>query len=134
MARKYCHKQESGLTFFLDFLMSLCNCHISDLGHFSAMCHSVSSGEGGWVWGGEPPHSLINFTGSIQTSGGSRISVGGVHPLGGRGPPTWALFGENVCENERIGSHRGRAPGTPPRSANADCHLISATYTHDTQA
>ena len=28
-------------------------------------------------------------------------------PIGGRGPPTWALFGENVCENERIGSHRG---------------------------
>ena len=22
-------------------------------------------------------------------------------------PLTWALFGENVCENERIGSHRG---------------------------
>ena len=33
---------------------------------------------------------------------------------GGCGPPTWALFGENVCKNERIGSHRGRAPGTPP--------------------
>ena len=30
-------------------------------------------------------------------------------PVGGRGPPTWALFGENVCENERIGSHRGGA-------------------------
>ena len=30
-----------------------------------------------------------------------------MHPLGGRGPPTWALFGENVCENERIGSHMG---------------------------
>ena len=47
---------------------------------------------------------------------------GGVEPLGGRGPPTWALFGENVCENQRIGSRRGwRAPGTlppPPRSAN----------------
>ena len=47
--------------------------------------------------------------------------IGGVHPLGGRGPPTQALFGENVCENERIGSHGGggRAPSTPPpRSAN----------------
>ena len=45
---------------------------------------------------------------------------GGVHPLGGRGPPTWALFGENVCENERIGSHRGAVrPARPPRSANA---------------
>ena len=39
--------------------------------------------------------------------------VGGrVHPLGGgRGPPMRVLFGENVCENERIRSHRGgRAP------------------------
>ena len=30
----------------------------------------------------------------------------------------WAFdagtFGENVCENERIGSHGGRAPGTRP--------------------
>ena len=30
-------------------------------------------------------------------------------------PPMRVLFNENVCENERIGSHRGwRAPGTPP--------------------
>ena len=37
-----------------------------------------------------------------------------MHPLGGHEPPTQVLFGENVCENERIGSHRGwRAPGTP---------------------
>ena len=45
---------------------------------------------------------------------------GGVHPLGGHGPLMRALFSENVCETERIGSHRGwRAPGTPPlRSAN----------------
>ena len=39
---------------------------------------------------------------------------GGVHPLGGHGPPTWALFGENVCENERIGSHRGACTGHSP--------------------
>ena len=40
--------------------------------------------------------------------------VGGRAPIGGRGPPTWVLFGENVCENE-IGSHRGwHAPGTSP--------------------
>ena len=26
-------------------------------------------------------------------------------PVGGRGPLMQALFGENVCENERIGSH-----------------------------
>ena len=44
-------------------------------------------------------------------SGGSRISRRG----GGRGSPMLALFGENVCENERIGSCRGwHAPGTPP--------------------
>ena len=58
----------------------------------------------------------------IFISGGSRISRrGGVHPLGGREPPTWPLFGENVCENERIGSHGGgggacaaHAPLDPP--------------------
>ena len=34
--------------------------------------------------------------------------IGGGHgPLGGHGPPTRALFSENVCENERFGSHRG---------------------------
>ena len=44
--------------------------------------------------------------------------VGGVDPLGGHGHLTWELFTKNVCENERIGSHRGRVPGTPPRSAN----------------
>ena len=46
--------------------------------------------------------------------------------MGGCGPPTWALFGENVCKNERIGSHRGRAPGTPPRSANGYISKIRA--------
>ena len=39
-------------------------------------------------------------------------------PVEGRGPPTPALFAKNVCENERIGSRRGHAPGTSPRSAN----------------
>ena len=29
-------------------------------------------------------------------------------PLGGRGPPMWALFAKNVRENERIGSYGGR--------------------------
>ena len=28
-------------------------------------------------------------------------------PVGGGGSPTRVLFGENVCENERIGSRRG---------------------------
>ena len=41
--------------------------------------------------------------------------MGGHAPIkGGHGPLTWALFSENVCKNERIGSHRGHAPGTPP--------------------
>ena len=31
--------------------------------------------------------------------------------LGGHGPPTQALFGENGCENERIKSHRGAYAG-----------------------
>ena len=45
---------------------------------------------------------------------------GGADPLGGRRPPTRTLFGENICENERIGSCcGGRAPGAPPGSANA---------------
>ena len=36
-------------------------------------------------------------------------------PLGGLGPLMWALFVENVCENERIGSRRGwRGLGMPP--------------------
>ena len=44
----------------------------------------------------------------------------GVHPLGGHGPLTWALFGENVCKNKRIGSHRGgMCWAHPPRSTNA---------------
>ena len=49
--------------------------------------------------------------------------VGGHGPVRGHGPLTQALFGENVCENERIGSRRGwRAPDTPlPRSTNEVC-------------
>ena len=30
--------------------------------------------------------------------------VGGCRPIGGHGPLMWALFGRNVCKNERIGS------------------------------
>ena len=45
--------------------------------------------------------------------------VGGCAPIGGHGPLTQVLFGENVCENERIGFHRGcMHPARPPRSAN----------------
>ena len=32
---------------------------------------------------------------------------GGHGPVGGHGPPMRALFAENVCKNERIGSCRG---------------------------
>ena len=36
--------------------------------------------------------------------------VGGVDPLGGNGPLTPVPFSKNVCENRRIGSHRGTCP------------------------
>ena len=50
-----------------------------------------------------------------MTDPGFPVGGGGVHPLGGHGPPMWVLFAKNVCENERIGSHGGgHAPGTPP--------------------
>ena len=39
--------------------------------------------------------------------------VGGGPISGGRGPPMWALFGENVGENKRIGSRRGVRPARP---------------------
>ena len=40
---------------------------------------------------------------------------GGRAPVRGRGPLMWALFSENVCKNERIGSHRGAcARHAPP--------------------
>ena len=35
------------------------------------------------------------------------LGGGGAKPLAGRQPPTWAFFGKNVCENERIGSCSG---------------------------
>ena len=40
--------------------------------------------------------------------------------MGERGPPMRALFGENVCINERIGSRMGggACTGHTPRSAN----------------
>ena len=36
--------------------------------------------------------------------------AGGRGPVTGLGPPTWALFTENVCENETTGSHTGMPP------------------------
>ena len=50
-------------------------------------------------------------------SSGSRISRwGDAEPLGGGGrrPPTWALFGKNICKNERIGFCWGGAPAALP--------------------
>ena len=38
---------------------------------------------------------------------------GGHGPVRGRGPPMQALFGKNVCKNERIGSHGGVRPTRP---------------------
>ena len=52
------------------------------------------------------------------SSGGSRIFHGG-----GRQPPMQALFGENICENERIGSHWGR--GVHAGSTPLDLPMIS---------
>ena len=45
---------------------------------------------------------------------------GGAKPLGGHQLLMQALFGENACENERIGSHwGGHVLAVPPRSTNA---------------
>ena len=50
--------------------------------------------------------------------------VGGVvDPLGGHGPPMWALFTENVCKNERIESRRG---GACAGHASLDPPMVSA--------
>ena len=43
------------------------------------------------------------------------FNVWGVDPLGGGVDlPTRVLFGENVCQNERIGSRRGACAGHEP--------------------
>ena len=41
--------------------------------------------------------------------------LGGVDPLGGRGPPMQALFSENLCENKESGPVGGGvSPARPP--------------------
>ena len=51
---------------------------------------------------------------------GFPVGGGGAKPLGGRRPLTWVLFGENICENERIGSCWGGARRRrPPGSGDA---------------
>ena len=47
--------------------------------------------------------------------------VGGMHPLGGHGPLLQVLFGENVCENKRIGSHRGACTRHTPLDLPMHC-------------
>ena len=65
---------------------------------------------------------------------GFPVGGGHVHPLGGREPPTRALFGENVCKNERIGPHRGGVRrARPRRSANAYIELLSITVYKEVQ-
>ena len=70
-----------------------------------------------------PPENLggcfsKEFRGYMYRAGSRIFRRGRVDPFwGGFWPPTWALFSENVCENERIGSCRGESPVTPPRSA-----------------
>ena len=44
---------------------------------------------------------------------------GGVHPLGGRGPPMWALFSEHAKTKELGPIGGGMRLAHPPRSANA---------------
>ena len=48
-------------------------------------------------------------------------------PVGARGPPTWALFGENVCKNERIGS-RGRGVHRKFLYVDPPMHCVWSTY------
>ena len=49
--------------------------------------------------------------------------------LGGHGPPTLVLFSKDVCENERIWSHRGAcAQHTPPRSTNGISSIAQLMY------
>ena len=51
---------------------------------------------------------------------GFPVGGGGRAPVRGVWTQMWALFGENVCKNERIGSHGGGVRrARPPRSANA---------------
>ena len=54
---------------------------------------------------------LKERTSSVADPG---FPVGGRGLVGKCGPPMRVLFSENVCENKRIGSRRGRARRTPP--------------------
>ena len=54
------------------------------------------------------------------------LVAGGRRAVGGHRPLMWALFGENVCENKRIGSCWGgdahwQHPLDPPMSYASNC-------------
>ena len=53
---------------------------------------------------------------------------------GGRPPPTWVLFGKNICKNERIGSCFGGAPAAPLGSANVRLTHINITFIWKTRS
>ena len=63
------------------------------------------------------PTKTQNVSISSLISGGSRISHrGGGHGprTGGHGPPRWLRFENFACQNERILTRKGGAPGAPP--------------------
>ena len=72
--------------------------------------------------------SLTQFESNAVADPGFPVG-GAVHPLGGgRGPPKWALFSENVCKNERIGSHRGGMRWAHPLDLPMQCihiHIVT---------
>ena len=82
-----------------------------------------------FVLGEECPQSNISdrfnrivtkmTTQSPIISSGCRISRWGRRPL------MWVIFGDNVCENKRIGSRLEGALPTPPRSTNDNYFLFN---------
>ena len=50
--------------------------------------------------------------------------IGGIDQVGGHRPQIRAPFGENICQNERTGSHGGCVPGMPARSAYVNASMV----------
>ena len=48
----------------------------------------------------------------------------GANLVGGVPTPKAAMFRKIVCQNERIGTHRERAPAVPPGSANGQLRYV----------
>ena len=65
----------------------------------------------------------VHLKQTLHFSGRSRIS------RGGHGLPRRLCFEHFVCRNERIWTLRGRAPDTPPRSANG-CMFASEEHVY----